>query len=139
MSTVIVVQSPSSVRFFVTLWTAAHQLSLSLTTPPSSPKFMAMHQRCRPGTQLILRRPLLLPPSILPCIRGFSNESAVITYILKKKKTFMYQEAPPSFLKLIIIIIIGIPCKVGIRVKRLKKEKNPGKRSHNLHKRIHSV
>ena len=41
MSTVIVVQSPSSVQFFETLWTAAHQLSLSLTISRSLPKFMA--------------------------------------------------------------------------------------------------
>ena len=37
---VIVVQSPSSVRLFATIWTAAHQASLSLTISQSLPKFM---------------------------------------------------------------------------------------------------
>ena len=37
---VIVVQQPSCVRLFVTLWTAALQASLSLTIDQSLPKFM---------------------------------------------------------------------------------------------------
>ena len=39
-NSVIVVQSPSCVRLFVTPWTAAPQASLSLTISQSLPKFM---------------------------------------------------------------------------------------------------
>ena len=37
---VVVVQSPSRVQLFVTLWTAAHQASLSLTISWNFPNFM---------------------------------------------------------------------------------------------------
>ena len=71
----VVVQSPSHVWIFVTLWTAKHA-SLSLTISWSLPKFMSIDS-VMPSSQLILRPPLLLLPSIFPSIRDFSNESAV--------------------------------------------------------------
>jgi len=62
------VQSFSHVWFFETPWTAACQASLSITNSrsPSS-------QWCH----LILCHPLLLPPSIFPNIKVFSNELAL--------------------------------------------------------------
>ena len=72
---VVSVQSPSRVRLFATLWTAARQASLSFAISQSSPKFMfiasVMSSNC-----LILWC-LLLLPSIFPSIRDFSNESSV--------------------------------------------------------------
>ena len=58
----------------MTPWTAAHQTSLSITNSWSLLKLMFI-ESVMPSNHLILCRPLLLPPSILPSIRVFSNES----------------------------------------------------------------
>ena len=50
--------------------------SLSITNSWSLPRLMAI-QSVMPSSHLILCRPLLLPPSILPSIRVFSNESTL--------------------------------------------------------------
>ena len=70
------VQSLSHVRPFATPWTAARQASLSITNSQSPPKPMSI-ESVMPSNHLILCRPLLLPPSIFPSIRVFSNESAL--------------------------------------------------------------
>ena len=59
----------------MTPWTAAHQASLSITNSRSLPKLMSI-ESVMPSNYFILC-PLLLPPSIFPSIRVFSNESAV--------------------------------------------------------------
>ena len=69
------VQSLSPVRIFATPWTAACQASLSITNSQSSPKPVST-EMVMPSKHLILCRPLLLLPSILPSIRVFSSESA---------------------------------------------------------------
>ena len=74
-SSVESVQSLSSVRLFVTPWTAAHQASLSITTSWSPPKLMSI-ELVMSSNHLILCRPLLLP-SIFPSIRVFSTASAL--------------------------------------------------------------
>ena len=71
-----VVQSPSRVQLFATSWTAACQAFLSLTISWSLPKFLSTDS-VMPSNNLILCLPLLLPPSILPSIRVFSNESVL--------------------------------------------------------------
>ena len=70
------VQSLSRVRLFVIPWTAAHQASLSLTHSQSLLKLMSI-ESVMPSNHLILCCPLLLPPSIFPSIRVFSNESVL--------------------------------------------------------------
>ena len=70
------VQLLSCVRLFVTPWISALQASLSITNSQSSPKLMSI-ESVMPSNHLILSRPLLLPPSIFPNIRVFSNESAL--------------------------------------------------------------
>ena len=70
------VQSLSRVRLFVTPWSAAHQASLSITNSRSLLKFMSI-ESVMPSSHLILCHPLLLPPSIFPSIRFFSNESVL--------------------------------------------------------------
>ena len=60
----------------MTPWTAAHQASLSITNSWSLLKLMPI-ESVMPSNYLILCRPLLLPPSIFPSIRVFSNESAL--------------------------------------------------------------
>ena len=70
------VQSLSPVRLFATPWTAAGQASLSITKSWSPPKLMSI-ESVMPSNHLIPCRPLLLPPSVFPSIRVFSNESAL--------------------------------------------------------------
>ena len=70
------VQSLSRVLLFPIPWTAACQASLSITNSRSLLKFMSI-ESVMPSNHLILCRPLLLPPSIFPSIRVFSNESVL--------------------------------------------------------------
>ena len=67
------VQSLSCVWLFVTPWTAAHQASLSLSNSQSLLKLMCI-ESVMSSNHLTLYHPFLLPPSIFPCIRVFSNE-----------------------------------------------------------------
>ena len=68
------VQLLSHVQLFVTPWTAARQASLSAANSRSLLKLMFI-ESVMPSSHLILCHPLLLPPSIFPSIRVFSNES----------------------------------------------------------------
>ena len=68
------VQSLSCVRLFATPWTAARQASLSITNSRSLPKLMSI-ESVMPSNHLILCHPLLLPPSVFPSIRVFSDGS----------------------------------------------------------------
>ena len=70
------IQSLSHIRLFVTPWTAARQASLSITNSQSLLKLVSI-EWVMPSNNLILCRPLLLPPSIFPSIRVFSNESLI--------------------------------------------------------------
>ena len=70
------VQLLSRVQLFSTLWIAARQASLFITISQSLLKLMSINP-VMPSNHLILCRPLLLPPSIFPSIRVFSNESAL--------------------------------------------------------------
>ena len=62
----------SCVWLFATPWTAARQASLSITNSGSLLRFMPI-ELVMPFNHLILCLPLL-PPSIFPSIRVFSNE-----------------------------------------------------------------
>ena len=73
---VLVVQSLSRVRLFVTPWTAAHQCPLSSTISWSLLKFMSI-ELVTPSNHLVLGHPLLLLPSISPSIRVSPSESAL--------------------------------------------------------------
>ena len=70
------VQSLSHVWLFVTPWTAVRQTSLSITNSLRLSRLMSI-ESVMPSNHLILCHPLLLPPSIFPHIRVFSNESAL--------------------------------------------------------------
>ena len=71
---VVVVQSISHIRFFVTPWTIEYQASLSITNSRSLLKLMSI-ESVMSSNHLILCRPLLLPPSIFSSFRVFSSES----------------------------------------------------------------
>ena len=66
----------AQLRLFVTPWAAACQASLSMTNSWSLLKLMST-ESVMPSNHLILCYPLLLPPSIFPSIRVFSNESVL--------------------------------------------------------------
>ena len=70
------VQSLSRVQLFATPWNAVFQASLSIANSRSLLKLMSIELVMR-SNHLILCCPLLLPPSIFPSIRVFSNESVL--------------------------------------------------------------
>ena len=67
---VVVVQSLSHVRHFVTSWTTVHQGSLSFTISWSLLKLMSI-ELVMASNHLVLCHPLLLLPSLFPSIRVF--------------------------------------------------------------------
>ena len=69
------VQSLSRVQLFETAWTAVHQASLSITNSRSLLKLKS-NESVTSANHLILCHPLL-PPSIFPSTRVFSNESVL--------------------------------------------------------------
>ena len=71
------VQSFSRVRLFATPWAAVHQASLSITNSRRLPKPMSI-ELVMASNHVILCRPLLLLLSIIPSIRVFSHESALL-------------------------------------------------------------
>ena len=98
------VQSFGHVWLFATPWTAAQQTSLSITNSWSLLKPMSI-ESVMPSNHLILCCRLLLPPSIFPSIRVFSNESAVYKWwlhlvwdmgvgVIQDKKSFSF--FPPN-------------------------------------------
>ena len=74
--------SCSVVSDSVTPWTAACQASIPVTNSQSLFKLMSI-ESVMPSNHLILCCPRLLPPSIFPSIRVFSNESVLCIRWLK--------------------------------------------------------
>ena len=90
------VQSLSCVRIFGTPWAAAHHASLSITNSwRSCPGGLMSIESVMPSNYLILCCPLLLPPSIFPSIRVFSNES-VLHIRWPKYWSFSFTISPSS-------------------------------------------
>ena len=69
-------QSLNHVQLFTTPWTEARQASPSITNTWRLLKLMSI-KSVMPSNHLILCHPLLLPPSIFPSIRVFSNVSVL--------------------------------------------------------------
>ena len=88
------VQSLSRVRLFGTPWTATRQTSLSFTNSQSLLKLTSI-KSVLPSNHLILCPPLRLLPSILPSIRGFSNES-VLCIMWPKDWSFSFNISPSN-------------------------------------------
>ena len=88
------VQSLRHVQLFETPWSAAHQASLPITNSQSLLKLMSI-ESVMPSNRLILCRPLLLPPSIFPSIRVFSNESDLCTR-WPNYRSFSFSISPSS-------------------------------------------
>ena len=93
----LVVQSLSPVQLFASPWTAASQESLSFTISQILLKLMSI-ELVMPSNHLILCHPLLLLPSIFPCIKVFPisqsftsggqsiRVSALASFLLKKSQ-----------------------------------------------------
>ena len=88
------VQSLSRVRLFVTPWTAARQVSLSITNSQSPCKPVSI-ESVMPSNHLILCHLLLLAPSVFPSIRVFSSES-VLPIRWQKYWSFCFSISPSS-------------------------------------------
>ena len=88
------VQSLSCVRLFATPQTAAYQASLSITNSWSVLELIFI-ELVMPSNRLILCCPLLLPPSIFPNNRVFSNES-ILHISWPKYWSFSFNISPPN-------------------------------------------
>ena len=71
------IQSLGCVHIFATPWTTARQAILYITYIQSLLKLMSI-ELVMPQNHLILCRHLVLPPSIFPSIRVFSDESVLL-------------------------------------------------------------
>ena len=91
---VVVAQSLTCIRLFVTPWTAAFQASLSFTISQSLVKLMSI-ESVMSSNHLILCCPLLFLPSIFPSIRVFSSDSALHIRWLKYWN-FSFSISPPN-------------------------------------------
>ena len=82
----------------VTPWTVACQASLSITNSQSLLKLMFIElvmPSSSDANHLILCHPLLLPPSVFPSIRVFSNES-VLHIMWPKNWSFIFNISPSN-------------------------------------------
>ena len=110
----IVIANIQSVQFScsvvsdsATPWTAARQASLSITNSRSLLKLMSF-ESVMPSNHLILCRPLLLPPSIFPSIRVFSNKSVLH---IRWPKYWSFQLQHQSFQRIFRTFrMVGSPC-----------------------------
>ena len=102
--------SRSVVSNSATPWTAARQVSLSITNSRSLLKAMCI-ESVMLSNHLILCHPLLLLPSIFPSIRVFSNESA-LPIRWPKYWSFGFNNSPSNNIQdwLSLGWIIGSPC-----------------------------
>ena len=107
--------SHSVVSNSVNPWTAAHQASLSITNSQSLLKLMSIAS-VMPSNHLILCCPLLLPPSIFPSIRVFSNES-VLCIRWPKYWSFSFS--------ILFLVLLPLPGLNPVQSLRLKPSSNP--------------
>ena len=110
------VQSLSCVRLFETPWTTACQASLSITNCWSLPKLMSI-ESVMPSDHVILCHPLL-PPSIFPSIRVFSNES-VLRIRWPKYWSFRFTISPSKDYSGLISEYLGLNSSISLQSKGL--------------------
>ena len=112
MRLLVVFQLFRHVLLFVTPWTAARQASLSFTISWSLLKLMSI-ESVMPSNNLILCRPLLLPSSIFPSIRVFSNDVSS-SHQVAKYWSFSFRISPSNeYSGLISFRIDSARCSVG--------------------------
>ena len=122
------VQLLSHIQVFATPWTAACQVSMSITNSHSLFKLVSI-ELAMPSNNLILCHPLLLP-SIFPNIRVFFNES-VLHIIWPKYWSFSFSISPPS--EYSGLISLGLAGLISLQSKRLSRVfSNPTVKKHQL-------
>ena len=99
-SVFVLVQLLNHVQLFVTPWTTAHQASLSITNSQRLLKLMFILS-VMASNHLTLCCSLLLPPSIFPSIRVFSNESVLC---IRWPKYWSFQILGGKILKLFEVL-----------------------------------
>ena len=114
---IVVAQSLSRVRLFVTPWTAGCQASLSFTVSQSLLRLTSI-ESVMPSNHLILYRPLLLLPSIFTSIRVFSNES-VLHIMWPKNWSFSFSNSPSN--EYSGLISFRIDCWISLQYKGLSR------------------
>ena len=107
--------------YSVTPWTAAGQASLSITESWSLLKLMSI-ESVMPSNHLILRHPLLLPPSIFPSIRVLSSES-VLPIRWPKYWSFSFNISPSN--ELSRLISFRMDCLDLLTIQGTLKESSP--------------
>ena len=106
------VQFSRSVMSFATPWTVVLQASLSIANSRSSLKLMFI-ESVTPSNHLILCHSLLLPPSVFPNIRVFSNESALRLNEVAKVLEFQLQHQSFQWIfrtDFLHTWLVGSPC-----------------------------
>ena len=86
---------------------------MSITNSQSLLKLMST-ESVMPCNHLILCRPLLLPPSILPCIRVFSNES-VLCIRWPEYWSFSFSISPSNVYSGLISFRIDLLCLLAVQ------------------------
>ena len=105
------VQCLSRVQLFATPWTTACQASLPITSSWSWPKLMSV-ESVMPSSHLIVCSPLLLPPSVFPSIKVFSDESA-LRVRWPKYWSFSFNISPSKWIFRMDLLqngLVGSPC-----------------------------
>ena len=125
------VQPLSCVWLFVTPWSAAHQVSLSITNSWSLLQLMLI-RLVMTSNHLILYRPLLFLPSIFPSIRVFSNESVICMRWPKYWKFSFLPVNIQDWFHLRLIGWISLQWKGLLRVFSKKKKKKSLLQQHSL-------
>ena len=98
----------SHVRLFMTPWTSARQVSLSITNSWSLLKLISIDS-VMPSNHLILCHPLLLLPSVFPSIRVFSKQS-VLLIRWPKYWSFSFSISPIFRTDSLYDWLVGFPC-----------------------------
>ena len=88
----VAIQLLSHVQLFATPWTAARQVSLSIANSWSSLRLMSI-ESVMLSNHFILWHTLLLPPSIFPGIKVFSNE---LTLLIRWPKYWSFSISPSN-------------------------------------------
>ena len=114
-NSLIVVEFSSVTQSCQTLWTAAHQASLSITNSQRLLKLMST-ESVMPSNHLILCLHLLLLPSVFPSIRVFSNESALCNR-WPKYWSFTFSNSPSN--EYSGLIYLGLTDLISLQSKRL--------------------
>ena len=126
----VIVQSLGCVWLFVTPWTPALQAFLSFTISQNLLKLMSL-EAVMPSNHLILCHHLLLPPSLFPSIRVFSNESALHIRWLKYWSFSLSISPSNEYSGLLPLgLMVGSPCiprksQVSSPISQLESIKKP--------------